>query len=98
MLKALSTALLLAGAPCGGPGRRTGDLVFRGGPIHTASDAQPTAEAVAVDGGRIVYVGSRAGAQAFVGRGTRVVELKGASLYPGFTDAHATCRASGSAS
>lgn len=71
------------------------DLVFRGGPIHTASDARPTAEAIAVDAGRIVYVGDRAGAEAFVGAGTQLIELRGASLYPGFTDAHAHLRGIG---
>lgn len=96
MLKLLIPALLLAGAaPLAGLAAEPADLVFRGGPIHTADDANPTAEAVAVDGGRIVYVGSRAGAGAYVGRGTRVVELKGASLYPGFTDAHAHLRGIG---
>ncbi|NEX94565.1 amidohydrolase [Caulobacter sp. 17J65-9] len=65
------------------------DLVFWGGPIHTADDAHPTAQAVAVRGGRIAYVGDRKGAQAFVGAKTRVVDLKGAALFPGFTDAHA---------
>ena len=92
LLRVLSAFLLTAGAA---QAADPADLVFWGGPIHTASDAQPTAEAVAVDAGRIVYVGSRAGAQAFVGRGTRTVDLKGAALYPGFTDAHAHLRGIG---
>jgi hypothetical protein len=92
MIRALALALLL---PTLALAAEPADLVFRGGPIHTADDARPTAEAVAVDAGRIVYVGSAAGAQAFVGRGTRVVELRGASLYPGFTDAHAHLRGIG---
>ena len=65
------------------------DLVLRGGPIHTAEDAAPTAEAVAVDAGRIVYVGAASGAEALIGPATEVIELNGAALYPGFTDAHA---------
>lgn len=65
------------------------DLVLRGGPIHTAEDAAPTAEAVAVDAGRIVYVGAASGAEALIGPATQVIELNGAALYPGFTDAHA---------
>ncbi len=88
-------ALVLALLPAVALAAEPADLVFRGGPIHTANDAQPAAEAVAVDGGRIVYVGPSAGAQAFVGRGTRVIELRGASLYPGFTDAHAHLRGIG---
>jgi hypothetical protein len=71
------------------------DLVLWGGPIYTAVDARPTAEAVAVRAGRIVYLGARAGAQARVGPRTRVVDLKGAALFPGFTDSHAHLRAIG---
>jgi hypothetical protein len=63
--------------------------VIWGGPIYTAVDARPTAQAVAVRGGRIVYVGARAGAQAEVGPKTRIIDLKGAALFPGFTDCHA---------
>lgn len=64
-------------------------MVIWGGPIHTADDARPTAEAVAVNDGRIVHVGDRAGAEALVGPATDIVDLRGAALYPGFTDAHA---------
>jgi hypothetical protein len=63
-------------------------MILRGGPIHTADDAMPTAEAVAVRDGRIVYVGDAAGAEALIGTETEIVELDGAALYPGFTDAH----------
>src|SRR6185437_15631371 len=65
------------------------DLVIWGGPIYTAIDARPKVEAVAVSRGRIAFVGGKAGAQALVGPKTRVVDLKGAALFPGFTDSHA---------
>jgi predicted amidohydrolase YtcJ len=65
------------------------DTVIWGGPIYTDDDAQPTAEAVAVKGGKIAFVGSRAGAKALVGPDTKVIDLRGATLFPGFTDAHA---------
>jgi len=71
------------------------DLVIWGGPVHTGEAGQPRAEAVAVSAGRIAYVGDRAGAQARVGATTRVVDLKGAALFPGFTDAHAHLRGIG---
>lgn len=64
------------------------DSVIFGGPIYTADDAAPTAEAVAIAAGRIVYVGSRAGALAFSGASTQQIDLKGAALFPGFTDSH----------
>lgn len=86
-------ALALLGA--GPASAQDADLVIWGGPIHTNAQARPTAEAVTVRGGRIAYVGDRAGAQAQVGPGTRVVDLKGAALFPGFTDGHAHLRGIG---
>ena len=68
------------------------DLVIWGGPIYTAEDAKPKVEAVAVSHGRIAFAGGRAGAQAMVGPKTKVVDLKGAALFPGFTDSHAHLR------
>lgn len=67
------------------------ELVIWGGPVYTGAKAAK-AEAVAVSGGRITYVGSRAGAKAQVGPKTRVIDLKGAALFPGFTDSHAHLR------
>lgn len=64
------------------------DLVFFGGPIHTANDARPSVEAVAVQDGRIVFAGPRPGLDIWVGQDTRIVDLGGAAMYPGFTDSH----------
>ena len=64
------------------------DMVFFGGPIHTADDARPTVGAVAVQDGRIVFAGPRAGANMWVGQDTRLIDLDGAAMYPGFTDSH----------
>jgi hypothetical protein len=71
------------------------DLVLWGGPIRTADDARPTAQAVAVRGGRIIHVGLRAQAAGLVGPKTQVVDLRGAALFPGFVDAHAHLRGIG---
>src|SRR5688572_32575174 len=46
------------------------------------------AQAIAVTKDRIVFVGSNADAQKFVGSKTRVVDLKGRTVLPGFADAH----------
>lgn len=70
------------------PPAETADLVFQNGSVYTANDAQPRAEAVAVKGQRIIFVGSNADAKKFVGQNTRVVDLKGQTLLPGFTDSH----------
>lgn len=64
------------------------DLVFVGGPILTMDDTRPAAEAVAVRGGRIVAVGSKNQLAELNGPSTRVVDLEGRPLLPGFVDAH----------
>lgn len=64
------------------------DLVFINGNIYTVNEKQPRAEAVAVKADRIVFVGSNADAKKYVGKATRVVDLKGATVVPGMTDAH----------
>lgn len=64
------------------------DLVLRGGAVHTVNRAQPSAEAVAVRDGRIVAVGTDRDVARHVGPRTRVVELHGRTVLPGFQDAH----------
>ena len=63
------------------------DLLIRGGPIYTGVDAAPTAEVVQVRDGRIAFVGRAADAPA--ADGLRLIDLKGAAMFPGFTDGHA---------
>lgn len=62
------------------------DLVLYG-TVLTVDDAQPTAEALAVSGGRIVAVGSRAEVSGWVGPETDVREVDGCVM-PGFVEAH----------
>jgi predicted amidohydrolase YtcJ len=64
------------------------DLVFVNATVYTANDKQPRAEAVAIKGDRIVFVGSRSAAQKYAGAKTRIVDLRGATVVPGLTDAH----------
>jgi hypothetical protein len=64
------------------------DLVFTNGAVLTMDSANPTASAVAVHQGRIVFVGSDDEVQPLIGTTTRVVDLGGRTLMPGFQDAH----------
>lgn len=64
------------------------DLVLRNTTIYTANDRQPQAQAVAVKKDRIVFVGSNSGVQKYVGPNTRVIDLKGRAVLPGFADSH----------
>lgn len=85
--------LLAAGLAIVGAGRAwadegPADLMFTGGPILTMDEARPTAECVAVRGGRIVAVGSNEQLGGLRGPATRTVNLAGRPLLPGFVDAH----------
>lgn len=64
------------------------DLVLRGGKVYTLDAARSWAEAVAIRGGRLVYVGTDAGAKPYLGPATRVIELGGKMVLPGFHDSH----------
>lgn len=65
------------------------DLVFIQGAVYTVDAARSWASAVAVRGGKIVYVGNDTGAQPFIGPQTRVMPLGGRMLLPAFQDSHA---------
>jgi predicted amidohydrolase YtcJ len=85
----LSALLCLTLAACARePGVEPADLVITGGHVDTMNPASPTAQAVAVRAGRIVFVGDDAGAQPFIGEKTRVVQADRASVLPGLIDAH----------
>jgi len=64
------------------------DFVFTNGKVYTVNDKQPWAEAVAVRGNEIVYVGDNAGAAAFVGDDTKQTDLAGRMMLPGFVEGH----------
>lgn len=56
--------------------------------VYTLDSVRPRAEALVVDDGRIVYVGSNDSARTFVGRSTTVLTLRGRMVLPGFHDTH----------
>ncbi|RMD88495.1 MAG: amidohydrolase [Alphaproteobacteria bacterium] len=83
-------AILGLGLLAAGPApARADDLLFFGGPIHTGRDDRPQVEAVLVAGERIVFAGNLAAARQRMADGTREIDLRGAALFPGFTDSHA---------
>jgi len=64
------------------------DLVFINGNVYTVNAKQPQAQAIAIRADRIVFVGSNAAAKQYQSGSTRVVDLHGATVVPGMTDAH----------
>src|ERR1044072_2289116 len=66
----------------------TADVVFKNGNLYTVNAKQPRAEAVAVKGDKIIFVGSNKDAKQYEGKTTRIVDLKGNTVVPGLTDSH----------
>ena len=77
------------GAQQSAPAQRPADLIVTGARVYTVDDSRPTAEAIAVRDGRILFVGSARGAKALQGPKTQVVDATGRTIIPGMTDAHA---------
>ena len=86
-LSILLSILLFNFAPAGNK-VEPADLIFINGNVYTANEKQPQAEAVAVKGDRIVFAGSNAEVKKYKGAQTRVIDLHGATVLPGMTDAH----------
>jgi predicted amidohydrolase YtcJ len=85
--------------PADEPEADTAATVLTNGVIYTVDGANwdsSAAEAVAIDAdGVIMFVGSAAEAEAYIGGGTEVIDLKGNIVFPGFIDGH--CHTPGSA-
>jgi predicted amidohydrolase YtcJ len=62
--------------------------IFYNGKIYTVNKEQPWAEAVVLDGNKIVYVGSNQNALAMQDVNTKVEDLEGKMMLPGFIDGH----------
>lgn len=65
------------------------DLVLTNGNFYTVNPDQPTATAVAVRNGKIIFVGDDAGAETFIGEMTMVKDLEGSTVTPGLIESHA---------
>ncbi|MDW8129317.1 MAG: amidohydrolase [Bryobacterales bacterium] len=81
----LSAALYGAHQTAGSEGQAA-DLIVRAARIYTVDPARPVARIMAVREGRILAVGDDA--EAYARAGTRVIELPGATIVPGFIDCH----------
>ena len=81
-------ALVILAAPAFAQSAAPADLIVVNARIHTVDDGRPRAEALAVRAGRVLFVGSRRGAEALRGPQTRVVDASGATMIPGIADAH----------
>jgi predicted amidohydrolase YtcJ len=67
------------------------DLVIVNGKVVTVDERGTVAEAVAVKNGRIVAVGTTKQVKELANSGTRVIDLEGRLMLPGFIDTHEHC-------
>jgi predicted amidohydrolase YtcJ len=72
------------------------DTVYRNGYVYTVDARDSVQQALAVRGGRIVYVGDNDGAKALTGKKTEVIDLQGRMLMPGLIDGHMHPQSGGS--
>ncbi len=78
----LFTALLFCSKP-------PADIVLKNGEIYTMEESQPWAEAVVINGNTITAVLDKSDdADAYIGDSTKVVDLNGRFVVPGFIDGH----------
>jgi predicted amidohydrolase YtcJ len=63
-------------------------LVLLHGALYTIDPRRPRAQALAIRGDRIEAVGADKDIEAWIGPGTRVLDLHGRFAMPGFNDAH----------
>jgi predicted amidohydrolase YtcJ len=64
------------------------DLIVTNARIYTVDETHPLAEAMAVRGGKVQFVGSSGAVMALKGSSTRVLDLGGKTVIPGMVDAH----------
>jgi len=91
ILFAATFALILVGCSK----QETADVIYTNAKVYTVNEKQPWAEAVGIKGNKIVFVGSNEEAKAFTGTETKVVDLDGKMVLPGFISAHDHLVASG---
>ncbi|WP_432767510.1 amidohydrolase [Pseudomonas jessenii] len=73
---------------CVALGAAPADTVMRNGYVYTVDGQNSVQQAIAISGGKIVYVGSDAGVDGYIGKQTQLIDLAGRMLMPGFVDAH----------
>ena len=89
LLTALFGALLLSSTSLAHAADGKADAIYFNGDILTMATKDPSyAEAIAVEGGKIAFVGAKDEAMKLQGEATKLVDLQGRTLLPGFIDTH----------
>jgi len=85
---ALSSIIICIMASTAAYSDEIADTVYQSGHIITMNDSQPSVEAVAVKDGKILAVGTKKDMLKYKGNVTRLIDLEGRTMLPGFVDAH----------
>lgn len=64
------------------------DFALVNGKVNTFNSSDDTAEAIAAAGGRIVRVGPTTDIERLIDRGTKIIDVQGKSVLPGFVESH----------
>ena len=86
MQKSVIVLLLLSWMSC--KEKEKADLIITQARIYTAEDSLPLASCMAVAHGRILAVGDEAAVIGFAGKGTQMVDIRGAFVMPGLIEGH----------
>ncbi len=87
-MSATAAALTMLTLATGAWAQSAADFVFTDGKVYTVNPLQPWAEAVAVKGNKIVYVGDAKGVARFIGKDTKTIDAAGKTILPGFVSTH----------
>ncbi|MDB5393196.1 MAG: amidohydrolase family protein [Rhodospirillales bacterium] len=82
------TVAFLLAAGAGLARAQTATLILLNGKIWTENPGLPEAEALAIEGQRILAVGSSASMRKLAGPKARIIDLQGRRVLPGFNDSH----------
>lgn len=87
-LNKLLLGFLIISLACTTDKSEIADIIFTNGRVYTVNENQPWAEAVAIKNNKIVFVGSNDEAVRYIGDQTKVTDLDGKTILPGFVSAH----------
>jgi predicted amidohydrolase YtcJ len=73
---------------CTSTDSKSADLVFKNGYIFTVDSSNSKAEVLAIKDGKFIFVGDAKGVRYYIGDKTKIIDLKGRLILPGFIDSH----------
>ncbi|WP_228457035.1 amidohydrolase [Chryseobacterium sp. LAM-KRS1] len=84
----LFSVILIVISCAGRPQKEKAEILYFGGTILTMEDTLPQAEAIVLKNGKILFAGTKAEADRYTDEKTKIINLEGKVLLPGFIDVH----------